>query len=208
MFPNSNINLNSIPIVTLGGKGRFEEALGTARLFFEETNAEIQTICLLDHDYSTDEEIAKFSSRAEESHLNLHIWKKKEIENYIVTPQIVFSASKLPESKREELYLELEQVVEKYKDSITDQYGKKFFELNKNGRDLTTVMPLAREYVNSKWTTLEDKMALVNGKQLITEVIDILRGKFGVTRRKNDFIAVMNIDNTSSELLDVLKIFN
>ena len=208
LFPNSNVNLNSIPIVTLGGKGRFEEALGTARLFFEETNADIQTICLLDHDYSTDEEITKFSSRAEESHLNLHIWKKKEVENYIVTPQIIFSASKLPESKREELYRELEQSVEKYKDSITDQYGKKFFELNKNGRDVTTIMPLAREYVNSKWTTLEDKMALVNGKQLITEVIDILRKKFGVVCRKNNFISAMNVYNTSPELLDVLKMFN
>ena len=208
LFPNSNINLNSIPIVTLGGKGRFEEALGAARLFFEETNSEIQTICLLDHDYSTDEEIAKFNSRAEESHLNLHIWKKKEIENYIVTPQIVFSASKLPESKQDELYRELELSVEKYKDSITDQYGKKFFELNKNGRDVTTIMPMAREYVNSKWNTLEEKMALINGKQLITEVIDVLREKFGVVCRKNDFISAMNVHNTSSELLDVLKMFN
>ena len=47
-----------------------------------------------------------------------------------------------------------------------------------------------------------------NGKQLITEVTSVLREKFGIVCRKNDFISAMNVHNVSSELLDVLKLFN
>ena len=56
-----------------------------------------KTICILDRDYHFDEEIAELYRKAEENHLNLHVWEKKEIENYILTPQSIFRLIEQPQ---------------------------------------------------------------------------------------------------------------
>lgn len=205
LYPDSNVRIDDIPVVPLGGKGRFEEALGTARLFREETNSQIKVVCLLDHDYSTDEEIEKYQTRAKESNLELHIWRKKEIENYIVTPEIVFAASKLPIERKQMLFDELDKELESFKEIVIDQYASNILQLDKS-QSITTVNPRAREIVSDKWNALSDKMSLINGKDLIKTVSKVLREKFDVNCRMSDYISAITKDNISSEVLEVLSL--
>lgn len=60
--PSYHTPIDHIPSVSLGGWARFNEALGAARLFHEETNGEIQTYCILDRDYHTAEEIQELEN--------------------------------------------------------------------------------------------------------------------------------------------------
>ena len=71
LYPRNQYSLDELPTVSLGGWGRFKEALGAARLFFEETHGEIRTYCILDRDYHTDEEIRERYTLAEENQFSM-----------------------------------------------------------------------------------------------------------------------------------------
>lgn len=205
LYPDSLTRIDEIPVVTLGGKGRFEEALGTARLFFEETEAQIKTICILDRDYATDEEIEKYYDRATASNLKLHVWKKKEIENYIVTPEIIFAASKLPISEKENLFKLLDSKLDELKDEVVDQIAERMHQLDKS-KSFKTVSQQARSYVAKKWNELSEKMSLVNGKDLVKSVASLLKEKYNINLRKRDLLDAITVDNVSSEIIDVLRL--
>jgi hypothetical protein len=51
---------------------------------------EIMTYCILDADYYTEETKQKRIEEAVSRNVQLHIWSKKEIENYFVVPQAIF----------------------------------------------------------------------------------------------------------------------
>lgn len=205
IYPKSETSLLNLPCVSLGGKGNIDEAFGTARLFFDETDGQVKTVCILDRDYSLPDEVEEYERKAKEKHLELHIWKKKEIESYIVTPKIVFCASGLSEQDRDLLYEALDECVEAFKLQVTDLYASRIKEVDKT-KSLPTCNQKAREYVDSKWTDLESKMSLVNGKELITAVLGMIKKRFGIELRKADLIRSINCDTASQELLDVLAL--
>ena len=55
--PSASFSLKELPTVALGGWSRFNEALGAARLFYEQTTGAFKTICILDRDYHLEEEL-------------------------------------------------------------------------------------------------------------------------------------------------------
>ena len=54
----------------------------------------IQCICLLDSDYFPKDMIEEKNDEASANHLNLHIWNRKEIENYLLESEVLFRLSK------------------------------------------------------------------------------------------------------------------
>ena len=169
LYPTSNESLDQLPTVELGGWSRFDEALGAARLFYEETGGEIETFCILDRDYHSQAEVDKLMQRAEESHLQLHIWERKEIENYILSPQSIFKLTDQPKDKypqfSEELFRELEVLRQQTLGGFLDQFDHEF-----NRQNPSTNLKLATLELDKRWTTLEDRLSVCNGKDLISLV--------------------------------------
>lgn len=207
IYPNKPFDFDSLPVIKLGGKGRFEESLGTAKLFFDETKGQIQTICILDRDYSPDEEVEKYNGRAKASHLDLHIWKKKEIENYLATPSIVFDACHLPETERKRVYKVLDRVADGFLEEVRDEFSQKLSELYRgSGQSISTLNRMAREIVKAKWTNLEEKMSLINGKMLIKMIREAVKQEFNIIVGRNDLLNAITLENVSPELVDVLTL--
>lgn len=204
VFPDERVDINEIPCIELGGKGRFNEALGTARLFYQETAGQIKAICLLDRDYSTTEEMEDLRERAQQNHLILHLWEKKEIENYLVTPAILSAVIKLESISQTMFLAEIETAIEKYRDTVFDGLSQSFYSRKKE-LGISTANDAARQYLNEQWTTLEKKMALVNGKVLLKCIKDVAFSKFNIRLRNEDFINAINRSNISPELFDVLR---
>lgn len=159
LFPQSNESLGQLPSVALGGWNRFNEALGAARLFFEQTHGEFKTICILDRDYHTDAEREKLYQRAEESHLQLHIWEKKELENYILVPQSIFRLTGQPQEAypefREQLAEEIEKLKEQTRGGFLDQISH-----NCRDKEPSTNLIQATAELEKHWGTLESRLSV------------------------------------------------
>ena len=89
LFPDSVTPLQSVPNISLGGWSGWRLAIGSSMAFKNAFEDRIQIYCILDSDYHTEDEINARYKEAEQEAVELHIWKQKEIENYLLLPQVV-----------------------------------------------------------------------------------------------------------------------
>jgi predicted ATPase len=187
LYQSSTTSLDQLPTVSLGGWSRFDEALGAARLFYEETDGGIEVFCILDRDYHLQDEIDELYRKAAENHLNLYVWEKKEIENYIFTPRSVFKLTNLPEEKYDDFCAELFEELDKLKPQtlggFLDQCDCRF---RSQGHAQSTNLKIATDELEKRWSTLEKRLSVVNGKDLISLISIWVKERYkrGISRNK------------------------
>lgn len=205
LYPESSMSLEQLPAVSLGGWSRFDEALGAARLFYEQTNGEFKTICLLDRDYHTDDEIAILYQKADSSHLLLHVWEKKEIENYILTPRSVFRLTQQEETKYSEFLQdfmqELEQLKEQTIDGVLDQISLKF-----RDQAASTNRKKATAQVEERWGTLEGRLSICNGKDLIVCINKWIAHQYHKKASPKKLLESLTSEDICDEMKDIIAI--
>lgn len=172
--PFDTESIRDIPSVALGGWSRFDEALGASRLLYEQSNGMFRSFCILDRDYHPQEAIDTLQKKAMDNHLTLFVWDKKELESYTLCIPAILRISKLPEIQHVEFLKLIEDEVDILFESVIIAYTNEFFMLEPDkGAGHASI--LARKYVESKWTDLETKLGIVNGKEANACVNRILR---------------------------------
>jgi hypothetical protein len=73
----------------------------------------LTTYCILDRDYHLDGEISARYQQAEDKAIQLHVWKRKEIENYLIHPVAI---ARLINAKQNEKKVKASEVAEKLSD--------------------------------------------------------------------------------------------
>jgi energy-coupling factor transporter ATP-binding protein EcfA2 len=89
LYPQSPHAIDAIPAMSIGGWGGWPYAVGSAMLLKNSMDEAITAYCILDSDYHTREEIEDRLRQATDRNVELHIWSAKEIENYLVLPNVV-----------------------------------------------------------------------------------------------------------------------
>lgn len=203
VYPNCKLSIEQLTSVSLGGWSRFKEALGAARLFYEETHGEIQTYCLLDRDYHSDDEIASLYKTAEDSHLALHVWKRKEIENYIITPQSVFRLTNLgPESFQrylDNLNAVLDSLYCDTLDAVMDQLGSQ-----DKSKSPSYFRKEADQIMANHWDTIEKKISYVSGKELCAKINSMMKNTYGISCSKNKLLSALLPEEIPDELKETI----
>ena len=204
LFPNNHISLDQLPTVELGGWSRFNEALGAARLFHEETKGEIETFCILDRDYHTEEEVADLYRRAMESHLKLHVWARKEIENYILSPRCIFKVADLApdlyDSFARELFDAIDVLHTETLVGIMDQLAK-----GDRSKMPGYFYETAKAILDSRWNTLEGRLSVANGKSLVSTINTWMRSKYKKSCSRSKLINALTPETIDQEVENLIK---
>jgi len=200
----NNICVDQLPIVELGGWKRFNEALGASRLFFQETSGEIKTYCILDRDYHRPEEIEELYQKAEENHLILHVWKKKEIENYLFSVDSLFRMTNMPQEERtafdQELFSILDQLKEQTIDGIMDQ-----LQSYEKGKAASTYRKEAEKIIQKPWETLIGRLSVANGKELISLINSWMKRQYRISCSRNKLIQSLQPEDVDQEIKDTIQ---
>lgn len=202
--PDNQFSLDQLPIVTLGGWSRFDEALGAARLFFEETNGDIETFCILDRDYHTEAEITDLYRKATESHLNLHVWERKEIENYILTPESIFRVSALPVELFDNFLTDLFDILDSLRGSTLSGIMDQLASCDKS-KTPSYFLKVAEETLSYKWDTIDGRLSIANGKDLISTINDWIRSKYKRSCSRAKLINALSMKDIPQEVKDVIN---
>lgn len=204
LFPNNQLSLDQLPTVELGGWSRFDEALGAARLFFDETKGEIETYCILDRDYHTDTEITELYRKVAESHLKLHVWERKEIENYILTPNSIFKVADLEadlfDSFIDGLFEALNTLREETLGGIMDQLAS-----CDKSKTPSYFYKVAEDVLNPRWNTLEGRLSVANGKSLISTINAWIRSKYRKSCSRTKLINALSPEEIPQEVKELIK---
>lgn len=191
-----------LPIIKYHGSANIPHIFGAAQLLYKESSGQIKCYAVGDKDYKREEEIDELVKNTEENKLNLHIWEKKEIENYLINPDVIFNLISTHIS-RNDFDIKLRKILDSMKDDVIDNYAQSIYEKQKKA--LKTCNEEARKYVNSKWNSIENKIAIVNGKDLIKN----MRKEFTFTNDNLSFGKIMSnftINDIATEIKELLKL--
>lgn len=136
MFKDSEEPFDILPNMAIGGWGGWSFAIGSSMAMKNAVDASIVTYCILDSDYHNNEEIKNRYKDSHDKRVSLHIWQRKEIENYLLVPTALFRIISSGKRSSKSLSIEiicdkLEEIAETFKEDVTDNYANHIHKLNR-----------------------------------------------------------------------------
>lgn len=185
IFPHSLSPIDSIPNMAINGWNGWNYAIGSSMLLFNSFKEKLIIYCLLDSDYHSEIEIKERYGDAKLKGIDLHIWQKKEIENYFVIPEAIqrviikrsngeYSPSMTTINKK------LLNISDSLKNDITDSIANEIFQKNR-ALGLQNANRKARKYVQSVEAEYGDILSIISGKEIISKMSKWSQNKFQVS---------------------------
>ena len=165
------------PMIPLGGH-RPDDANDIARAMKTLIGSDVRLAVLLDRDYRSDEEVEELEAGLQEEFTVAHILRRKEIENYFLTPSVV---SKTFEARRRENSYNgdidvvdlLSSITDSLREDAESQYITRFVEYGSRARrgvDPSTLNKQALQRFRESWDTLDGRLRIVSGKNVLKRV--------------------------------------
>lgn len=201
--------LDTLPNMSLGGWGGWSYAIGSKMFLKNALGEEILTYCLLDSDCHTTNVISARYDEARRVGVRLHIWERREIENYLLVPSAIqrVIASKpdrgaaLPTEDR--VRRQLEKIAEGQKDRVFDAIAQEVHAENK-GLGSKFANENARKRVDEAWTSFEGKLSLVSGKLLLSRVSEWSQDRFKVSFGARRIARELRPNEISTEVKQII----
>lgn len=203
LFPKSEEPFDSIPNFDIGGWGGWSHARGSSMLLKETVDDDVKIYCIFDSDYHTQDEIDERKAEAVKLKVNIHIWSKKELENYLIVPRTILRilhaegglvATQLTLPDIEKIVL---QKAEEMRDDLIDRLADSI-----QKKDRKHSISSARRIAKSKLDRIEDR---VGGKDLISVISKWTQDKFKVSLSPIKLAAAMEVSEINAELKGVLQ---
>lgn len=184
VFPDAD-SLETTPNIALGGWGGWQYAIGSA-IFLQGSGVEdVAVYCILDRDYHSPTAIAKRCQDACTKNVRLHIWSRKEIENYFLLPGPIVRAirkrmpARATAPKETEIEVQIEAICDTLKADVFDAIAAEFLAedraLGAGGANKA-----ARKALEAEWQTLDGKLRTVSGKHVFAALSHWSQERFGV----------------------------
>jgi len=199
---------DNIPNSHIDGWGGWQRVIGSHQIISK--NPDIETYCILDSDYHTNDEIEARYKEAKKHGINLKIWSRKEIENYIFT---VSSVQRLLTSKDEKVETDhivkkIEFFCEELKELTTDSYATEIQNRDRS-KNLSTANKEARDIIKNNWNSIEEKVSIVSGKKIVSKICKWLSDDFNISISKFGLSNYLQKEEIPVEVVDVIeKIIN
>lgn len=202
LYPEKIELLSDLPIIELGSFTRYEQALGVSKLFYKETEGNFKCICILDRDYRMENELNRIKKNAEDAHLNLHIWERKELESYLINPNVLYKFIK-DNVSYEDFISGLNYALDSFYYELMDQYSNAIHEVDRS-KNIQTTNQEARLYIDARWDSLDKKLRLINGKNLLSFIIKYMKKKYKVSINKNKILDKFSVEDVDKEIKNVI----
>lgn len=209
LFPTSEIPIDIIPNMPIGGWGGWNYAVGSSMTLKNSLGESIVAYCILDSDYHTQEEIKHRKKEAKTRGVELHIWSQKEIENYLLIPSAIqrliakkcARRTKPPTieevtKKIKEIALDMEEVVF---DALSAELLARDRSLGAGGANKE-----ARKIIKERKERGNDFLMLVSGKTLISALSRWSQDEFDVSFNPVSIATELRVTELHREIVSVV----
>lgn len=205
----SALPIDLTPNFDLGGRG----GLRRGNVTVPRTNRYgegIRVYAILDHDYYPDDELEERRAEARQEDVDLHIWQRKEIENYVLVPEAIarLIASEVGPGaavpSADDVAIELDNVAEALRVEVTDCYGT---QIQARDRRLTfsTARQRAEEIVEPAYQSRSGKWAIVPGKAALSRLSAWSQQQFGVSFGAERVARELRLAEIDAEIAGVIR---
>jgi len=179
----------------------------------------IRAAVILDRDYRSEEECSYISKKCEEFSDRTIILKRKEIENYLLVTAAVNRAisQRITEREKREsvsntYHVDISSVIEEfcsikkaYVSAHTLDERRRFERIEPSGSHSTRVTEIMLGQFEDNWKTLEHRLNIIPGKELLSHINKYLQEQFSVSVTSTSIIDSMRADEIPREILDIIR---
>lgn len=206
VFPESLESLATVPTFKIGGWGGWNYAVGSSMLLRNAAGEEITTYCILDSDYHTPAEIKSRQDDAKAKGVYLHIWDRKEIENYLIAPAAIQRTIAHTSSSRPSLDAiteKLIEIAESNKHDVYDSFAESFH-LEDRGKGPKGANQKVREYLDPVWKVDLGCLHRVSGRALLSAISEWSKSRYGVSFGVATILDHLRREDIAEEVVGVL----
>lgn len=206
VFPDSLDSIAIVPNFPIGGWGGWNYAVGSSLFLRNVGGEEIKAYCLLDSDYHTPAEIQARQQDSQVKNVRLHIWQRKEIENFLVAPsaiqRIISHTCNAPPTV-DEIAIKLVEIAESKKSEVYDNFAESFY-LEDKAKGLKAANEKARSYLDPIWNGESGRLQRVSGKALLSALSEWSKSLYGVSFGVATILSNLRREDLAKEVVDVL----
>jgi energy-coupling factor transporter ATP-binding protein EcfA2 len=208
IFPDAEIPLDGLPNFPVGGWGGWSYAIGSSMALKNAVGDLIVAYCILDSDYHTPKEKNERLQEAEKRGVHLHVWSRKEIENYLLNPQairrlIVGRMKQGVPPTAEEIKAKLLEFCEDEKETVLD--GIVAGLMAENHGLGAGANKIARAQLAPQWEDPNKRLTLVSGKSLLSDISAWSQKKFEVSFGASAVAKKFHANEVPQEVVSVLQ---
>ncbi len=209
LFPYSSNSLATLPNLPVGGWGGWSYAIGSRMTLQNYVGGEITTYCILDSDYHTPQQISARYEEANTKGIQLHVWSRKEIENYLLVPDAISRVirsrvgTQQPYPEPSQIAAQIDLIVRGLKRTLVVQLANEYICDDHRG-GLPTAMQNAQRLANSGWRTREIRWGRVSGKEVLSTLSNWAHASFGTSFGPGRVLRELRADEIPREMADVL----
>lgn len=130
---------------------------------------------------------------------------KKELENYILTPRPIFKVTGCPFDEypkfEQELFAEIEKLREQTLGCFLDQLDHDSPDKNASTNWKQELAELAK-----KWGTLEDRLSVCNGKDLILLINTWIKHRYHQSLSRMKLLSALAPNDIAEEVKDIIAL--
>jgi hypothetical protein len=209
LFPESTHPLDTIPNASIGGWGGWRFALGSSLVLENAAGKGILTYCILDSDFHAPGQIRELEEQFRKRAVQLHIWEMKELENYLLVPEVIRRAitRRLPRRGTPPDSGEIDKLIahratsmkEECLDGLAQEFGATDRSLGVAGANKH-----ARAYLEERVRRV-GMSGCVSGKLLLRGICEWAQEEFGVSLSAMYLAQQMTKSEVHPELVAVLS---
>ena len=211
LFPESQNPIDAVANVSIGGWSGWKSVIGSSWLVGQ-TGVDLAVYCLLDRDYHLPKEIEALMREAENNGIRLHVWSRKELENYLLVPSAIWRLiiktlprkATIPDEK--EVEQAMVHIAHTMKQGLIDSFAEQF-RLLEPRLAVQKWNESARVWVEKWWGSFEARMSIVPGKAVLSELNKWSQSSFSVSFTNAKLAAELSRLEVDAEVVQFLEAF-
>lgn len=211
LYPQSLVPLDDIPNSPIGGWDGWPYAVGQSMFARNSLGQTVRVYCILDSDYHVPEELQNRRDDAHQRHVELHIWQRKEIENYFVMPDVIAriicrrDPALALEDLTETIGSRIHEIVAMLENIVFDGFATRFRDLNPRG-NVAEANRQARRLLAGIFIDPESALARVSGKEVLRQLNGWLHEEYGRAVSLRDILREIRHAEVPSEVRNVIDV--
>ena len=200
-----------------GGFESWTKVKALAWGFRKTLGSEIKIATVYDRDYRCEDEIDHLTTELEHEVALVHFHQRKEIENYLLSPETIGRSAKQAIRKRnrlmgKELSVDLDvcalldAITQEMKTNCSGQYISKYCHYFKaSSKDQATLASEALAIFEEKWSELKSRLEIVPGKQVLKKVRENFEMEYGITLTDLSIIQSYKPDEVPNDMVQLVE---
>ncbi|HEX8306608.1 MAG TPA: AAA family ATPase [Jatrophihabitans sp.] len=164
---------SGVSFIDLGGFSMWEHLAAFEWFVKDLLKGSVETAVLLDRDYRSDQQVVDLESRMCAIGLAAHIWRRKEIESYLVTVPLVTRATKEPLDEIVDIFQKVTVRLETI--TFSRLVAEAIQEKGGGSQHHATVTAQVKKDFDGNWSSPDYRYKVLPPKQLLAGICDELQ---------------------------------